>query len=207
MARRMPVSSARDVFCNFPFDDNYERLYIALVAALLCTGQTPRTVLEVPANRHRLARILDLIAVCPFSVHDLSNVRVSGTGRGTDFRVPRFNMPFELGLAVALVQERVPDHQIAILESAAYRLQHSLSDMNGYDPAIHHGTVDGMFGAICDVFGAAKPFPIDDAARFRQVYNALRRFRQVEFPFNSIYTRDRFARLVVAGREYVRQFS
>ena len=53
----------------------------------------PRTVLEIPPSADRLERILHLLGECAFSLHDLSRVEVSPRG------LPRFNMPFELGLA------------------------------------------------------------------------------------------------------------
>ncbi len=66
--------TARDVFCNFPFDSQYEQLYLALVASLVCTGQTPRTVLEIPPSTGRLDRLLDLISECSYSLPDISRL-------------------------------------------------------------------------------------------------------------------------------------
>jgi hypothetical protein len=54
----------------------------------------PRSALEIPGPTRRLDRILELISACRYSFHDLSRVQLS---RGA----PRFNMPFEAGLAVA----------------------------------------------------------------------------------------------------------
>jgi hypothetical protein len=196
-------TAARDVFCNFPFDPEYQRLYIALVAGLLCTGQTPRTVLEIPPASDRLDRLLDLLSSCRYSLHDLSRVQLSPA----PVRVPRFNMPFELGLAVALARRSPNRHQFRVLEAAPYRLQHSLSDLNGFDPYIHHGTVNGMFEAICDVFTDFRPFLVSDIRVFRRVYRALELFRSRRFRTASPYTSDRFKQLVVAGREYVREFA
>jgi len=195
-------ASARDVFCNFPFDAGYEPLYLALVAALVCTGQTPRTLLELPPSADRLDRLLGLIASCPYSLHDLSRVQLS---RGA-FRVPRFNMPFELGLAVGLAQQAPSRHQFRLLEARAYRVQHSLSDLNGYDPYIHHGTAAGMYEAICDVFTDFRPFPVPRARGFSNVYRALGRFRREQFRSGTAYSSDRFKQLVVAAREYSRMF-
>lgn len=91
-----------DVFCNVPFDRQYERLYLALIATLVGLGLNPRCVLEIEPSRVRLDRICELIAECPYSLHDLSRIQVSQR----PFRVPRFNMPFELGLAAAISVER-----------------------------------------------------------------------------------------------------
>jgi len=54
-------------------------------------------------------------------------------------------MPFELGLSV-LHANRSPDaHTWFLFESVNWRIQKSLSDLNGTDPYIHDGTVEGVF--------------------------------------------------------------
>ena len=59
------------------------------------TGDCVAT-LELPGPQRRLDRIAELLASCHYSFHDLSRVETAGPAP----RVPRFNMPFELGLAV-----------------------------------------------------------------------------------------------------------
>jgi hypothetical protein len=76
-----------------------------------------------------LDRILELLAACRYSFHDLSRVQLSGGA-------PRFNMPFEVGLAVATARWR-PAHQWFLLEARPYRIQHPLSDLGGTDAYIH----------------------------------------------------------------------
>jgi hypothetical protein len=70
-----------------------------------------------------------LIAACPYSFHDLSRVQLD---KGT----PRFNMPFELGLAVATAHWR-PAHQWFLFEAKPFRVQRTLSDLGGTDAYIH----------------------------------------------------------------------
>lgn len=48
------------VFLNVPYDDRYERLFIALVAGCVGLGLTPRSVLEIPTNQNRVRRIWDV---------------------------------------------------------------------------------------------------------------------------------------------------
>ena len=48
-------------------------------------------------------------------------------------------MPFELGIAVEIAQRRRPPHQWFVFEAQRYRLQRSLSDLNGTDPHVHDG--------------------------------------------------------------------
>jgi hypothetical protein len=59
---------------------------------------SPRATLEIPGGARRLDRILQLIASCRYSIHDLSCVQLDRKPPPT----PRFNMPFEAALAVAL---------------------------------------------------------------------------------------------------------
>jgi hypothetical protein len=107
-----------DVFINVPFDAEYENTFLALIASLVGLGLNPRCVLEVPPAIDRLRRLYSLIRSCPFSLHDLSRVQVGRTG---PFRVPRFNMPFELGLAAAVALDN-DQHQWRVLPAASCQL-------------------------------------------------------------------------------------
>ena len=60
-------------------------------------------------------------------------------------------MPFELGLAYAISKRNT--HQFFVFEERSYRLQASLSDLNGHDPYIHEGTQDGILRCVLDCFG------------------------------------------------------
>ena len=61
------------------------------------------------------------------------------------------NMPFEAGLAICLNWQG-RRHRAFLLEAQPYRLQRTLSDLNGIDPYIHHGTPAGMIRAILEMF-------------------------------------------------------
>lgn len=133
---------SQNVFLNIPFDKSYEPLFLSLIAGTICLGLTPRSVVEIPEHGHgRISRLHDLIGQCGSSIHDLS--RVSSP--------PRFNMPFELGLACAQ-QNREPRHDIIVLESKAYRIQQTLSDYNGRDPIIHNGSRLKLLMAVLNMF-------------------------------------------------------
>jgi hypothetical protein len=60
-------------------------------------------------------------------------------------------MPFELGLAVAH-DARNSRQTWYVCETVPYRINKSLSDLNGTDVRIHGGTVRGVFGALCEIF-------------------------------------------------------
>ena len=80
------------VFLNIPYDEAFEKLYLAYIVGLTQLGLRINAALAVP-NQGRLGTIIDLIEQSDFSIHDLSRIESS---RG----VPRFNMPVELGLAL-----------------------------------------------------------------------------------------------------------
>jgi hypothetical protein len=130
-----------NIFLNVPFDARYERLFVTLVGTLVCLGQKPRCVLEiVEGGQGRLVRIFDLIQQCRTSVHDLSRVNMP----------VRFNMPFELGLAVALKLVG-NEHQVVVLDAKPYRLDRVLSDYKGRDPLIHHNRSGDLVRCLLDV--------------------------------------------------------
>ncbi|HEX4963413.1 MAG TPA: hypothetical protein VF173_21465 [Thermoanaerobaculia bacterium] len=173
----------RAVFLNIPFDSKYRPLFIALIAGLAALGSEPHCVLEVPsAGRNRLDRIYGLIESCGSSIHDLSRVSLSGK-----LRVPRFNMPFELGLAYSIGRRQ--DHSFFVLERVPHRLQATLSDLNGHDPHIHHGTQDGIYRCILDCFGTSGREPSITTLRslgrrLGQVVAKLEREQALRDPFH-----------------------
>lgn len=167
---RVPDRTA--VFLNVPFDPHYEPLFIALIGSLVALGRTPRCVLEIPdRGQGRLSRLLDTIAECRVSLHDLSRVGVP----------VRFNMPFELGLACALA-ERHGTHDYILFERIPYRLDRTLSDLKGRDPHIHGGTTRGVLVAVFDAFASARANPrfedVSQLVRDLQSWTTERKARQ-----------------------------
>lgn len=195
---RTPAVAPSDVFINIPFDTTHERIFLALVAGLVSLGLNPRSVLEVPPSTDRLRRLYSIISACPFSLHDLSRVQLSRTGA---FRVPRFNMPFELGLAAAVSLQQNARHEWRILERVPLRVGQSLSDIGGYDASIHGGSVRGTMDVLLDIFDKAKNPPLSEADDLLWVYRALREFRAT-LPKNC-YRVSAFRRLVLAARVLV----
>jgi hypothetical protein len=181
---------AANVFLNVPFDDDYEPLYVALISALTAFGTTPRTVLEIPPQAARLERLRALIADCSASVHDLSRVEISGKPP-----VPRFNMPFELGLSVGLHPN---SHKWFLFESVPHRVSRSLSDLGGYDEMIHHGKPEGILRAVTNAFGAKKRVRHDDlVALWKALRDVVPRIQRER---GSLFTHAAFVDLVLAGQ-------
>jgi hypothetical protein len=132
------------VFLNVPYDEAFEKLYLAYIVGLTQLGLRINAAFAVP-NQGRLETIIELIERSDFSIHDLSRIEVS---RG----VPRFNMPVELGLALFRSHIASGKHRIFIFESRRYRAQRSTSDVNGIDPQIHDGTAKGVMASLRNIF-------------------------------------------------------
>lgn len=148
--KRRATHRSSSVFLNVPFDPGYEPLFIALIGSLVALGQRPTCVLEVPGlGAVRRDRLMRHIGSCYLSIHDLSRVQVS---RANGLLVPRFNMPLELGIALA-VSHYSRNHAVVLLEAIPYRIQYSTSDVNGIDPQIHGGTQRGILECMLNVFG------------------------------------------------------
>ena len=146
--RRKQQSKAASVFLNIPYDSAFEKLFLAYIAGVSAFGLTPRAAVEVPFEKRRLDRILSLISASQYSIHDLSRVQLDRFSP----RVPRFNMPFELGLTVALSRRSRARHRWIVCESKSHRLNKSLSDLDGTDPYIHDGTIRGVFRELSNAF-------------------------------------------------------
>lgn len=161
------ASDSDSVFLNIPYDAQFEKLCLAYIAGVTAFGLAPHATLEIPGGSSRLDRIFDLIRSCGHSVHDLSRVQLDRHSP----RTPRFNMPFELGLAVAW--ERLNhSHTWYICEKVDRRLQKSLSDLNGTDVYVHGGTVHGVFRELCSAFVRRTNAPTIDDMDF--IYRDLR---------------------------------
>jgi hypothetical protein len=132
------------VFLNIPYDEPFEKLYLAYVVGLTQLGLRINAALAVP-NQGRLDTIINLIEQSDFSIHDLSRIELS---QG----VPRFNMPVELGLALYHSHIARGKHRVFIFESRRHRAQRSTSDVNSIDPQIHRGTVKGLMAGLRNIF-------------------------------------------------------
>lgn len=120
------------VFINCPFDPPYAPMMRALTFGVYDCGFIPRSALEEDnAGEVRYQKIVRMIEECRFGIHDISHVKLD---RST--RLPRFNMPLELGLflgATAFGDERNRGKQCLIVDRDSFRYQKFCSDISGQD--------------------------------------------------------------------------
>jgi len=148
---RVPLA-ASTVFVNLPFHTGYHAALIEIVVGCVAHGLVPEIV-TIQTGALRLPRLIQLIQTCVLSIHDLSYLKHDHP-RGLK-PVPRFNMPFELGLVLG----DSLDHEVLVLERHRYITQRSLSDVNGLDCRAYQLRGD-IIQAIGDkVYLAAAPSP------------------------------------------------
>lgn len=124
------------VFINCPFDKEYLELYRACIFVILDSGFIPRCSREINnGTQSRLDSIVEIVRGCRYGIHDISRVEVS-----VDSGLPRFNMPFELGVFYSakhfgdVTQEK---KSFLVLEKEEYRYQKFISDISGIDVSPH----------------------------------------------------------------------
>ena len=155
------------VFVNLPYSPEYEDRFLAIVGTLALFAVVPTAAIVAPTGTTRLDRIINLLSVCPASIHDLSWMDLDAVAPPT----PRFNMPFELGIAVAV--SRFHDHECIVLDTVERRLDKALSDLRGIDPFIYDGTPEAMFRALSNVFFRSGSPP--RMAEFERLFAQLKR--------------------------------
>jgi hypothetical protein len=133
----------RSVFLNCPFDEEYRPLLRAQLFTILACGLVPRLASErADTGEVRLGKILDLVASCRFSIHDLSRSEPLKPGD-----LPRFNMPFELGLDLGCRHfgvKQAAEKKFLVLEKERYRYQRVLSDLAGCDIRAHDNSPETL---------------------------------------------------------------
>jgi len=139
----------QSVFINCPFDNQYWPLFEALVFTVIACEFEPRCALEeLDSGTVRLEKVVRIIRSCRLAVHDLSRVELSGRRS-----LPRFNMPFELGLDIGCRRfgpRQFGKKRILILDSKRHRYQAFISDISGQDIHTHNNVPDNLIRHMRD---------------------------------------------------------
>jgi hypothetical protein len=148
-------SQAGTAFINLAYVTSNEELYLGLLASVAGFGLTPVAALHDPGSDPQLSRIYRLIEESSISLHDLSYVSLDPPSP----RTPRFNMPFELGLAVAIALSANRRHQWFLLDKVAHRAAKSLSDISGVNVQIHDGRAASVLKAVSNALARQSQRP------------------------------------------------
>ncbi|HLX62731.1 MAG TPA: hypothetical protein VKX17_15750 [Planctomycetota bacterium] len=130
------VRYAFHVFVNCPFDDDYRPLFEAIVFAVHDCNHVARCALEIDdASEIRIEKICRIISECQLGIHDISRTETC-----PDSGLPRFNMPFELGLYLGAKRfgaAKQKSKKCLILDCEKFRYQKFISDIAGQDIHAH----------------------------------------------------------------------
>lgn len=137
----------QNIFINCPFDDNYWPMLQAAIFCIFDCRFIPRSALEKSdSGQSRIEKIYNIIKVSKYGVHDISRTELDDKNN-----LPRFNMPFELGIFLGAKKygdKSQSEKLCLILDSERYRFQKFLSDIAGQDIKSHNNKPDNMIRAI-----------------------------------------------------------
>lgn len=143
---------ARSVFVNCPFDDAYLPSFEVLIFTIAASRYQVRCALEENNTGDiRYDKLCRLIAASDRSVHDLSRVELGPSG------MPRFNMPFELGLYQGAKRFGGNPHRTKsalVMVSERFKLPVYLSDIAGNDPEADAGKPEEVIRIVRRYLGA-----------------------------------------------------
>lgn len=124
-------------------------MFRAIVFSVVDCGYEPRCALEiVDTGQNRLQKIEAIIEQSRFGIHDLSNMELDRHSG-----LPRFNMPFELGLFLGAKRyggEPQKRKRCLVLDKEPYRYQQAISDISGQDISCHNGDPSDVIRCVRD---------------------------------------------------------
>lgn len=166
----MNVSYTDSVFINCPFDEDYVEHMQTIVFAVVRCGFVPRSALEESnALDTRIEKIVRLIHKCKYGIHDLSRTELDKT-----FQLPRFNMPFELGLfwGAKKFGGKLNKEKIGLVfEKDRNTCKKCLTDLDGVDITAHNGETGKIITAIRNfLYNASKRETIPSPAVITKDY-------------------------------------
>jgi len=167
------------VFINCPFDDGYLPIFNAIVFVIYDLGFVARCAREADdSGEVRLLKIERIIEQCKFGVHDISEVSLDAVNK-----LPRFNMPLELGLFFGCKRfggSKQSKKVCLVLDVEPYRYQKFISDIAGHDIRSHDGQPDKAITAVRNWLATASkrkqvPGGAEVARRYNRFCNDLPR--------------------------------
>ena len=167
------------VFLNVPFDRKYKPLLEAAVFVIYDCGFIARSAMEDDdGSVVRIEKLYRLISESKYGIHDISRVTLD-----TKNRLPRFNMPLELGLFLGAKRFGVAKDKkkrALVLDITEYRYQKFCSDIAGQDIRAHKNNTTVLIRKIRNwlrssphLKGLIVPSPETIAKRYRKFQKDL----------------------------------
>jgi hypothetical protein len=167
-----------NIFVNCPFDDDFRPLLNAAIFCIFDCRYIPRSALEkTDSSESRIEKLYNLIRVSKLGIHDISRTELSISSG-----LPRFNMPFELGLFLGAKEFGDNDQKqkmCLILDRERYRYQQFLSDISGQDITDHNNDPERVIRSIRNWLNTIHPQGVLPGAA--KIISRYKRF-QLEMP-------------------------
>ena len=144
------MSFETNVFVNCPFDAEYEQLLKPLVFTLLYLGLEPQICVTTSSAQSRIEKIKELIKNSKYSIHDISRCEPLKKDE-----LPRFNMPYEMGLDIgcqSFGQNELKQKKCLILEKDSHRYDVVISDISGQDIKHHNNDPEILVDKVREWF-------------------------------------------------------
>ena len=169
MSNRIGVDYNSNVFINCPFDPDYQALFNAILFTVHRCGFILRCSKEFgDSSSVRIKNITQLIKESKYSIHDLSRVTLDETAK-----LPRFNMPLELGICIGAMEFGGKQHKekkYLIIESKQFRFKQFISDLSGQDIQAHEDDPHEAIKCIRNWLAAKAKSPIPSASIIIEEY-------------------------------------
>lgn len=180
----------RNVFINCPFDDDYRLLLRPLIFTILYFDLEPKISQTQSSSNIRINQIKQYIRESKYGIHDLSRSKPMKRNE-----LPRFNMPYELGLDIGCCEygsKKYKEKRILILETERYHYQKVISDIAGQDIENHDDDPATLVRKVRNWFSTVDStltYPSANAIwiAYNQFYDDITRALSAEgFPANEI---------------------
>jgi hypothetical protein len=141
-----------------------------LIFTVIQCGFKPRITTErSDSGGVRIKKISGIIGESKYSIHRISHIEPLAAGA-----LPRFNMPFELGIDIGCREHGSDDlktKRFLVLEKERYRYQKVLSDIAGNDIKAHENEPLLLVRAVRNWFAENGVFGLASHTRIWDAYN------------------------------------
>jgi len=165
----------KNVFINCPFDPVYKQMLKVLIFTLIMCGLEPRIALERnDSGEERINKIKELIRCSKYSIHDISRMEPLKEGN-----LPRFNLPFELGLDLGCRtygESKLATKKCLILEKEEHMYLKVISDISGNDIRAHNGDEQNLLREVRNWLLTTVNLPVPAANIIWETFNLYSNF-------------------------------
>ncbi len=140
-----------NVFINCPFESDgvYKDIFDAIIFAVFYCGFRARCSKEkADCSEIRIETIFRIISQCKYGIHDISQTELCKKNK-----LPRFNMPLELGIFLGAKKYGIREQKkktCLIMDKKEHRYQKFISDIAGQDVKHHDKKPENVIRLIAN---------------------------------------------------------